>query len=103
MGGGKGGMIPLDSYDLSDPKNPWIADRKRSTKLAHCYNKIQPIRVEFQKPGNLKFCASFNKINIQRREGLSNFFWVLFFLYYIQKEWIKQEIRSVHVLDIRIK
>ena len=25
-------MIPLGSYDLSDPKNPWIADRKRSTK-----------------------------------------------------------------------
>jgi len=22
----------LGSYDLSDPKNPWIADRKRSTK-----------------------------------------------------------------------
>ena len=32
MGGGRGGMIPLGSYDLSDPKNPWIADRKRSTK-----------------------------------------------------------------------
>jgi hypothetical protein len=30
-------MIPLGSYDLSDPKNPLIADRKRSTKLAHCY------------------------------------------------------------------
>ena len=25
-------MIPLGSYDLSDPKIPWIADRKRSTK-----------------------------------------------------------------------
>jgi len=25
-------MIPLGSYDLSDLKNPWIADRKRSTK-----------------------------------------------------------------------
>ena len=24
-------MIPLGSYDLSDPKYPWIADRKRST------------------------------------------------------------------------
>ena len=32
MGGGKGGMIPLGSYDLSDPTNPWIADRKRSTE-----------------------------------------------------------------------
>ena len=32
MGGWEGGVIPLGSYDLSDPKNPWIADRKRSTK-----------------------------------------------------------------------
>ena len=30
--GGEGGVIPLGSYDLSDPKNPRIADRKRSTK-----------------------------------------------------------------------
>ena len=33
---------------------------------------IQPIRVEFMKPINLKFSAPF-KINIQKREGLSNF------------------------------
>jgi len=47
--------------------------------------KIQPIRVSYQKPGNLKFCAPF-KINIQKREGLSKFekrFWI--FLYNIQK------------------
>ena len=46
------------------------------------------------------------KINIQRRERISNFEkkkWVLIFLYYIQKEWIKQEIKSVYVLDFRIK
>ena len=30
------------------------------------------IRAAYQKPGNLKFCAPF-KINIQIREGLSNF------------------------------
>ena len=33
---------------------------------------IQPIRVAYMKPINLKFCASF-KINIQKREGISNF------------------------------
>ena len=32
MGGGERGMKPQVSYDLSDPKNPQIADRKRSTK-----------------------------------------------------------------------
>ena len=32
--------------------------------------KIQPIRVAYMKPINLKFCAPF-KINIQKREGLS--------------------------------
>ena len=34
--------------------------------------KIQPIRVAFQKPENLKFCAPF-KMTIQKRGGLSNF------------------------------
>ena len=34
--------------------------------------KIQPIRVAYKKPLNLKFCAPF-KINIQKREGLSYF------------------------------
>ena len=34
--------------------------------------KIQPIRVAFKKPINLKFYAPF-KINIQKREKFSNF------------------------------
>ena len=38
----------------------------------HCMYKIQTIRVAYQKPGYLKFCAPF-KINIQKREGLSKF------------------------------
>ena len=63
--------------------------------------KIQPIRVAYQKPGNLKFCAPIN-INIQKREGLSNFEKPVFHfsVLYQKKEWIKQEIKSVH---IRIK
>ena len=55
--------------------------------------KIQPIRVSYQKPGNLKFCAPF-KINIQKREGLPNF---LFFSTISKKEWIQQEIKSAHI------
>ena len=48
--------------------------------------KIEPIRVADQKPRNLKYCAPF-KINIQKREGLSNFENPVFDLsvYYIQK------------------
>ena len=34
--------------------------------------KIEPIRVAYQKPGDLKFCTPF-KSDIQKREGLSNF------------------------------
>ena len=60
--------------------------------------KIQPIRVAYQKPWNLKLCAQF-KINVQKREGLSNFekpvFW--FFCTISKKEWIKQEIKIVSI------
>ena len=34
--------------------------------------KFNQSESSYQKPGNLKFCAPF-KINIQKREGLSNF------------------------------
>ena len=43
--------------------------------------KIQPIRVVYKKPGNLKIWSPF-KINIQKREGLSNLkseFWFFSF------------------------
>ena len=45
----------------------------------------------------LKFCAPF-KINIQTRVGLSNFEKpVRFFSTLSKKEWIKQDIKSVHI------
>ena len=60
--------------------------------------KIQPIRVAFQKPGNLKFCAPF-KISIQKREVDSNFEKPVFDFSVLisKKEWIKQEIKSFHI------
>ena len=65
--------------------------------------KIQPIRVAHQKPVNLKFCTQF-KINIQKREGLSNFEnRFLIFLYYIQKTSGLSKKLKVSTLDIRIK
>ena len=66
-------------------------------------NKIQPIRVAYQKPENLKFSAPF-KINIQKREGFSNFDKPVFdFLYYIQKKSGLSKKLKVSTLDIRIK
>ena len=62
--------------------------------------KIQPIRVAYQKPENLKFCAPF-KINIQKREGLFNFEKPGFFFCTISKK--KNGIRKklkVSTLDI---
>ena len=60
--------------------------------------KIQPIRVAYHKPVNLKFCAPI-MINIQKREGLSNLKKPVFdvSVLYPRKEWIKQEIKSVHI------
>ena len=54
--------------------------------------------VAFQKTGNLKFCASF-QITMQKREGPSNFEKPVFdFSVHIsKKEWIKQDIKSVHI------
>ena len=65
--------------------------------------KIQPIRVEFKKPINLKFCAPF-KINIQKREGLSNFIKPVFdfSLLYPRKERFKKK-SKVCTLDTQIK
>ena len=57
--------------------------------------KIKQIRVAFQKPRNLKFCAPF-MITIQKRKGLTKTRFLIF-LYYIKKEWIKQEIKIVHI------
>ena len=49
------------------------------------------------KPINLKFCAPF-KINIQKREGLSNFLNPVFDFSVLYKiKWIKQEIKSIHI------
>ena len=45
--------------------------------------KIKQIRVAFQKPGNLKFCAPF-MITIQKRKGLTKKKRFLIFLYYIK-------------------
>ena len=56
-----------------------------------------------QKPENLKFSAPF-KINIQKREGFSNFDKPVFdFLYYIQKKSGLSKKLKVSTLDIRIK
>ena len=55
------------------------------------------IKFNQSEPGNLTFCAPF-KIIIQKRVGgLSIFENPVFPTYYIQKEWIKQEIKSVHI------
>ena len=51
----------------------------------------RPIRVTYMKPINLKFCAPF-KINIQKREGISNLNnRVLIFLYFIQERVVYEE------------
>ena len=60
--------------------------------------EIQPIKVAYQKPGNLKFWSPF-RINVQKREGLSNFEKPVLYLYYIQK---KSGLK-VSPLDIQIK
>ena len=66
--------------------------------------KIQPFRVPYKKPANLKLCAPF-KINIQIRELLSNLKKTKtvfdFSVLYPKKEWIKK--LKVSTLDIRIK
>ena len=65
--------------------------------------KIQPIRVAYQKPGNLKFYAPF-KINIQKREELSNFEKPVFdfSVLYPKKSGLSKKLK-VSTLDIRIK
>ena len=49
----------------------------------------------YQKPENFKFCAPF-KITKQKREGLSSFENPVFFCT-SKNEWIKQEIKIVHI------
>ena len=63
--------------------------------------KIQPIRVAYQKQGNLKFCALF-KIKIQKREGLSNFEKPVFdfSVLYPKKSGLSKKLK-VSTLDIR--
>ena len=65
--------------------------------------KIQPIRVAYKKPINLKFCAPF-KINIQKREGLSNFKKPVFdfSLLYPRKNGLRRK-SKVCPLDTQIK
>ena len=65
--------------------------------------KIQPIRVAYQKPENLKLCAPF-RINIHKREGLSNFEKTVsdFSVLYIKKSGLSKKLK-VSTLDIRIK
>ena len=65
--------------------------------------KIQPIRVAYQKPENLKFCAPF-KNNIQKREGLSNLEKPVFdfSVLYPKKSGLSKKLK-VSTLDIRIK
>ena len=58
--------------------------------------KIQPIKDEYKKSGNLKFRAPFKNI-IQTREGLTNFDIPVSSVLYPKKERIKQEIKSVHI------
>ena len=55
------------------------------------------------KPGNLKFCAPF-KINLQNREGLSNFEKLVFefSVLYPKKSGLSKKLK-VSTLDIRIK
>ena len=53
-------------------------------------NKIQPITVGYQKPGNLKFCAPFWKTGF------------LFFLLYTKKSGLSKKLK-MSTLDIRIK
>ena len=64
--------------------------------------KIQPIRVAYQNPGNFKFLASF-KINIQKREGLSNFKKPVcdFSVLYPKKSGLSKKLKG-STLDIRI-
>ena len=65
--------------------------------------KFQPIRVAYQKPGNLKFGAPF-KITEQKREGLSNFETPVFdfSVLYPKKDGLSTTLK-VSTLDIRIK
>ena len=58
--------------------------------------KIKQIRVAFQKPGNLKFCAPF-MITLQKRKGLTKKTVFDFSVLYQKLEWIKQEIKIVHI------
>ena len=69
----------------------------------HCMYKIQTIRVAYQKPGYLKFCAPF-KINIQKREGLSKFEKPVFDFSVTnpKKSWLGKKLK-VTALDIRIE
>ena len=65
--------------------------------------KIKPIRVEYMKPINLIFCAPF-KINIQKREGLSNLKKPVldFSLPYPRKNGLRRK-SKVYPLDTQIK
>ena len=65
--------------------------------------KIQPIRVAYQEPGDLKFCATF-KFNIQKREGLSSFEKPVFEFsaLYFKKIELNKKLK-VFTVDIRIK
>ena len=52
--------------------NAWSSLNIETNLILYLYPvyKIQPIRVAYKKPLNLKFCAPF-KINIRKREELS--------------------------------
>ena len=65
--------------------------------------KIQPIRVAYKKPGNLKFFAPF-KINIQKQEGLSSFEKPVFdfFVLYPNKSGLSKKLKA-STMDIRTK
>ena len=54
--------------------NAWSSPFLKTNLISYLYPEkcIQPIKVAYQKPGNLKSCEPF-KINIQKREGLLNF------------------------------
>ena len=61
------------------------------------------VDIAYQKPGNLKLCASI-KINIQKCEGLSNFEKPVFYfsVLFPKKSGLIKKLK-VSTLDIRIK
>ena len=65
--------------------------------ILYLYPEIQPIRVAYMKPINLKFCEPF-KINIQKWEELFNFkTGFSFFSTISKKERFKKKIKSVSI------